>query len=280
MEWKKGFLFCLTFLFGSMHGQAAEPLRFAPLPLENRETVTRQFSPLLTYLEKTQARPARFVFFDDYEDLLVAFSRNQVDLAYLGPLPYVRLRQRHPQAEPLARFLEADGGDLYRCALVAFRGDRVRIADLRHRLIGLTQPLSTCGYLAVNGMLRAQAGFGLDQTRHRYLGSHEAVALASIAGEVAAGGMKESLARKYAGLGLEVLASTGPFPGFALVANRATLGDAGVESLRRALLQAPREEYARWGAPIRHGMAPAKDADYRGARALDFGGVPLAEQPR
>ncbi len=280
MEWKKGGLFCLMMLFGTMHGQAAEPLRFAPLPLENRETVIRQFSPLLTDLEKTQRRPVRFVFFDDYEDLLVAFSRNQVDLAYLGPLPYARLRQRHPQAEPIVRFREADGGDLYRCVLVAFRDDRIRIADLRQRLIGLTQPLSTCGYLAVNGMLRRHAGFGLEQTHHRYLGSHEAVALASVAGEVAAGGMKEALARKYAGLGLEVLASAGPFPGFALVANRASLGEADVEALRRALLQTPRAAYARWGEPIRHGMVPAADGDYNGIRALDSGRVPMVEKAR
>jgi phosphonate transport system substrate-binding protein len=263
-------VFFVLFLFLAWQAQslAAQTLRFAPLPLENRETVIRQFSPLLAHIEAKTGQPVRFVFHDNYDDILQAFTNAQIDLAYLGPLPYTRLRQSFAQAEPLVQFREADGSIMYRCVLAAFRGDRIRLPALKNRTLGLTQPLSTCGDLSVNGMLQKHAGFGLQQTPYRYLGTHEAVALAIVSGEVAAGGMKESIARKYAGLGLEVLASTDLLPGFVLVANRATLSPTRIAQLRQIMLTTPESIYSHWGAPIRHGMNPSLDSDYAHVRAL------------
>jgi len=251
---------------GVLH--AAEPLRFASLVLEDREAVIREFSPLLKWMEKGLNRPVRIVLHENYDDILDAFARRQVDLAYLGPLPYVRLRDRYPVAEPLITFNEADGSATYRCVLAAFRGDAIRLSGLRNRVIGLTQPLSTCGPLSVDALLRKQAGFGLEQTRQQVLGSHQNVAQAIVGGDVAAGGLKESIAKKYAGLGLEVLASTDPLPGFALIVNRATLNEAQVAAMSRHLLSAPPSVYRRWGESLRHGMQTANDADYDGVRVL------------
>jgi phosphonate transport system substrate-binding protein len=258
----------LLILIGPGVPHAAESLRFASMELESREVVIREFSPLLKWMEKGLGRPIHIAYHENYDDILDAFAKRQIDLAYLGPLPYVLLRDRYPAAEPMIRFNEADGGAGYRCVLAAFRGDAIRLAGLRNRTIGLTQPLSTCGPLSVDALLRKQAGFGLEQTRQRLLGNHQNVAQAIVGGEVAAGGLKESIAKKYAGLGLEVLASTASLPGFALIVNRATLNDAQVASLRRHLLAAPPSVYRLWGAPLRHGMQSAADADYDGVRAL------------
>lgn len=251
---------------GVLH--AAEPLRFASLVLEDREAMIREFSPLLKWMEQGIGRPVRIVLHEHYDDILDAFAKRQIDLAYLGPLPYVRLRDRYPFAEPLIRFNEVDGSAGYRCVLAAFRGDAVKLAGLRQKTIGLTQPLSTCGPLSVDALLRKQAGFGLEQTRQRVLGSHQNVAQAIVGGDVAAGGLKESIAKKYAGLGLEVLASTDPLPGFALIVNRATLNETQVAAMSRHLLSAPPSVYRRWGESLRHGMHAAADADYDGVRAL------------
>ncbi len=262
------FLGIFLFLAWQAQSLAAGILRFAPLPLENRETVIRQFSPLLTHIEEKTGQPVRFVFHDNYDDILKAFANAQIDLAYLGPLPYTRLRQSFAQAEPLVQFREADGSIMYRCVLAAFRGDHIRPQKLKNRPLGLTQPLSTCGELSVNGLLQKHAGFRLQQTPYRYMGTHEAVALAILSGEVAAGGMKEAIARKYAGLGLEILARTDLLPGFVLVANRATLSPSHIAQLRQMLLTTPESVYSHWGEPIRHGMNPAADSDYANVRRL------------
>jgi len=244
------------------------PLRYATVVLENRETVIREFSPLLARAEQNLGQPIHFVFYDKYDDILAAFARKEIDLAYLGPLPYTRLRERFAAAEPVVRFNEDDGTAMYRCVLVAFRGDAIRMSGLKGKKLGLTQPLSTCGPLSVNWLLRKHAGFGIEQTQQLMLNSHENVALATVGGEVSAGGVKESIAHKYAGLGLEVLARTEPLPGFALIANRATLGDERVERLRQHLLATPQTAYRQWGASIHHGMKHADDAEYGALRTL------------
>jgi phosphonate transport system substrate-binding protein len=270
---------CLLLLVWPSVLHAAEPLRFASLVLENKEALIREFSPLLGWLEQGGNRRMRLVLYEDYDVLLDAFAKRQIDLAYLGPLPYARLRQRHPKAEPLIRFKEANGSASYRCVLAAFRGDAVRLSGLNNKAIGLTQPLSTCGPLSVNAILRKHTGFGLDQTHPLTLGNHEKVALAIVAGEVAVGGLKESIADKYVGLGLEVLASTDPLPGFALIVNRATLDDAQVAQLRWYLLATPPAVYRHWGTSIRHGMQIAVDADYDGVRTLDAKSRPARAGP-
>ncbi len=259
---------CLFLLIwpGLLHG--AEPLRFAMVALENREAAIREFASLLESIETSTGRQLHLTLLDSHDKLIDAFADRQVDLAYVGPLPYVQLRQRHGETELLVRFLEADGSSMYRCVLVAFRGDAIRLTALKNRPVGLTQPLSTCGPLSVNGLLRKHAGFGLEQAKPRFLGSHEQVALAALAGEVAAGGMREAIARKYAGLGLEVLARTEPLPGFALVANRATLDAARIAQLRQSLLATPQAAYQRWGNSIRHGMTAANDSEYADLREL------------
>lgn len=252
------------------------PLRYATVVLENRETVIREFSPLLTRAEQSLGQPIHFVFYDKYDDILAAFARREIDLAYLGPLPYTRLRERFAAAEPVVRFNEQDGTAMYRCVLVAFRGDAIRLTGLKGKKLGLTQPLSTCGPLSVNWLLRKYAGFGIEHTQQLMLNSHENVALATVGGEVSAGGVKESIAQKYAGLGLEVLARTEPLPGFALIANRATLGDARVQRLRLHLLATPQTDYQQWGASIQHGMKRADDAEYGPLRTLLSIHLPVA----
>lgn len=263
----KHFLLLLLLWPALLYG--AEPLRFAVVAGQDRQATIREFMPLLDAIRHSTGQPTRLVMPDNFEQLIDAVAVNQVDLAFVGPLPYVLLRQRHPDTELLLRFREADGSLTFRCALVAFRGDQVRLAKLQGPLVGLPQPLSTCGPLAADGLLRKHAGIGLQQARPRFLGHHGNVALATLAGEVTIGGMSETIAHQYAGLGLEVLARSEPLPGFALVVNRATLDAGRIAELRQSLLATPAAVYRGWGPMIRHGMvAEASDADYDAVRAL------------
>ena len=256
------------------HGK--EPLRFAPLPRESPEVVLLQFLAMTQYLEQ-QGQPVEFVFYDQYDELLRAFQDGRVDLAYLGPLSYVYLRDRHPAADPLVRFNEADGQPSYRCVLVGFSGDRIDLARRQDLTVALTQPLSTCGYMGTDRLLRPAAGISLAKTRYRYLDSHEAVALSVLSGEFAVGGMKDDIAAGFADLGLIVLAQTKrKMPGHALVANGRTVSAEQRAELTRLLLSAPAAEYGNWGTPIRHGAQATDDADFDVIRTMrDL--LPLAE---
>lgn len=244
----------------------AETLVFAPLPMETPEAVIVAWKPLVEYLEKQLAVSIRIEYTDSYADLIEKFVAEKIDLVYLGPLPYVELKKRHPAATPVVLFKEKDGAATYTCAIFAPTEAGLKLNGLRGKKIALTQPLSTCGHLAVDGLLR-KAGGNLEKNHYRYLDKHDAVLQAVAAGEFDAGGAKTTIGRKYAHLGIATLAETPPFPGFALIAEGRRLPAARIASIRNALLAAPEALRARFGEQIRHGVVAASDADYAALRA-------------
>lgn len=247
-----------------------ETLYFAPLPMEQPEEVVKQFKPMLNFLEKRIGVRIEIRYSNSYAEILERFRTGQIDLTYLGPLPYVSLRDSHPQAEPLVHFLEKDGQSAYSCAIFG-NGQELK-KPLRNKTFALTQPLSTCGYLAVDGLLR-QRGERLDQQRFRYVNKHDEAVLAVARGDFDFGGAKTSIARNYAHLGVVVLAETPPLPSFALVANGRRLSPERMALLRRTLAELEpkgrdRTLMSEWGQQLRNGAIVAADKDYDVLRRL------------
>lgn len=256
----------------------AEPLRFAPLPLEDRKVIHEQFQGLVSYLGEAAGRAVQVVYLNDYSEILARFRQQEIDLAYLGPLPYVILRRDFPEAEPLVCFRDVSGAASYTCSLVAYGGSGLTTEDLEGRHVGLTQPYSTCGYLAVSEML-ATAGSSLegDGNSYEYAGSHSAAALGVVQGRYDLAGVKTAIARRYGHLDLQVLSTSRSFPGFTLVANTRTVEPTTIERLRAALLAldpsadaAVRSRVASWGDHLRQGTVPPEVCDYAGVEdAID-----------
>lgn len=256
-------------LFSPVALLATQPIRFAPLPMESREVIVRAFNPLVTYLERELGQPVEMVYFDAHHEILAAFEQDELDLIFLGPLPYVTLRQRMPEVEPLVFFREPDGSARYRCAVITLVDDNIPQAELPGLPFGLTQRLSTCGYLGADAILRTLAGISVKETAFRYLGTHEAVVFAVVRGDVRAGSVKDEFAHKYAPLGITVRAYSDWVPATGLFANSRTLNSNQIQGIRAILLATPESEYSQWGETIRHGMAPADDDAYAGFR--EFG---------
>ena len=250
------------------HAQAAEDmLTFAPLPMESPETVVGQWKPLLNYLERKLGIELRIDYSQSNEEIVEKFRAGKLDLAYLGPLPYVVLKESFPSALPVVLFKEANGQSSYTCAIVALSENRLTVKNLRNKKIALTQPLSTCGFFAADKLLHS-ASADLEANRYRYLNTHDAAALAVVRGDYDFGVLKTAIGRKYAHLGLSTLAETMPLPALGLVANGARLSAETIERLRAALLEADSAVRAGWGDNIRHGAVPAADADYEPMRKL------------
>ena len=240
--------------------------------MEKRETVLNRFRPLTEYLSGKLQLSVEYVYSQDYAELLEKFRRSEIDLAYLGPLPYVELRRSFAAAEPLLFFKESSKSVTYTCALVTFPGNGFNLLQGEYQRIALTQPLSTCGYLSTNGLMR-NYGKSLEKNHYRYLGTHDEVALAVIRGDYAAGGLKTTVAQKYAHLGLFVLTETSPLPAFALVVNTRTLSADRIAGIKDALLkmdagglgQTPKKT---WNDVIGNGVVEAHDSDYKVVRDL------------
>ena len=263
------------FLYTALNAASAEAqseLRFAPLPLEDRKIIHEQFQGFTNYLSDSLNQQFNWVYLTDYADIIEQFSEEKIDLAYLGPLPYVILKRRFPDAEPLACFREADGSPSYTCSMVTYGGSELKLDSLKGVHIGLTQPYSTCGYLAVTQMLD-RAGLALDRDGNRftYAGSHSAAALGVAQGEYDVAGVKTVIAERYAHLDLKTIATSSHFPGFTLVANSRTVSAETMAALRQALLAldpagdpADKKLMESWGKHIRSGAVPAEQCDYSG----------------
>jgi len=117
---------------------AGEILRFAPLPMESPETVASQWKPLLEHLEQSLGVRLQIDYSDEYQEILDKFAAGRLDLAYLGPLPYLRLKDRFPAAQPLVIFRESTGEPAYTCALIATAESELRTGQLKDRKIALT----------------------------------------------------------------------------------------------------------------------------------------------
>ena len=254
---------------------AADVLRIAPLPMENREATVKAFNPVVEYLGQQLGQAAQLVYFDKNQEIVQAFKDKAIDIAMLGALPFVTLEMQGGLAEPLVLFREADGQATYRCVLVKASSDAVSLNSLRGKRIALTQPLSTCGYLGTNAMLRQQAGTSLENMQYSYLNTHEAAALAVVAGDTDLAGIKEEFARKFANLGLVTLARSKSVPALGLFANRAMLDEARIAEIRRILLAAPESVYKTWGNSMRFGMTRAQSSDFDALRQFgDPAGIP------
>ncbi|WP_211226199.1 PhnD/SsuA/transferrin family substrate-binding protein [Desulfomicrobium escambiense] len=266
------FVFTLLMFVLTCQPLHARNLVLAPLPMESRETVLKQFMPMARYLQQSLGHEVVFDYSDSYEQILEKFTQGRIDLAYLGPLPYVSLKKVCPDATPLVHFREASGDPLYTCAIVAPADKRLVLEGLEHRKVALTQPLSTCGFLATNGLLR-ERGSALSRNLYRYLDKHDEVAKAVVRGEFDLGGIKTAIGRKYAHLGLTIMAESAPMPSFALVGNAATLSPAEREAIRQALASLDpdgkdKAMLSSWGENLRYGSVPADDGDYAPVRAL------------
>ena len=242
---------------------AERTLVYTPLPIEQPETVIAANTPLVTYLSKQLRVPIAIRYEKNYEEILRLFQEGKIDIVHLGPLPYVSLRQHYSKAEPLVAIKESDGNAAYTCAMVtAFDGPQ-SIKQVS-RSVALSQPLSTCGHLTA-GCLLDKHGINLEGLHHEYLGNQDKVALAVVKGVYEVGVLKTTVAKKYTNLTLHVIEETETFPGFLLVANKATLSLEQIKELRKAFLTISSSEQNRLGLG-KYGFAPAANADYDSIR--------------
>ncbi|MBW9262755.1 MAG: PhnD/SsuA/transferrin family substrate-binding protein [Candidatus Thiodiazotropha sp. (ex. Lucinisca nassula)] len=249
---------------------SARELRFAPLPLEDKKIIHEQFQGLASFLSGETGHKLKMVFFHDYARIIDAFGKDEIDLAYLGPLPYVVLKKQFEAQQPVVCFRDTQGEASYTCSLVVFEDSGMTLNNLRDVHIGLTQPYSTCGYLAVSQMLaHADLSIDGDGNRFSYAGSHSKAALGVVRGEYDVAGVKTAISKRYLHMGLKRIAESTHFPGFALIANTNTVKPEEIVSIRRALLtldpqktEKDRKRVSRWGKQFRNGAVTPDNCNY------------------
>lgn len=238
--------------------------------LSSQEIVTR-LTPLADYLAGVLDRPVHVRVGRSYDEHLEAVGQDAVDIAFVGPAPYVTLVRKYGPKPLLAR-LEIDGAPTFHGYIVTREQSPIRVlADLKGKSFAFGDRNSTMGHVVPHFVLH-KAGVSMkDLSRHVFLGAHNNVALAVLAGDIDVGALKDEVYFKYRAQGLRAIAQTPAISEHLFVAN-ANMSPAMVAVLSKAMLNLKNQPH---GMEILRslnskltGMVAVNDSDYNGLRAI------------
>lgn len=253
---------------------AEPPLILGVHPYLPPKEIQERFAPLAAHLGKVLGRPVVVRVGRDYDQHITAIGKDQIDIAFLGPAPYVTLVKTYGPKPLLAR-LEVNGKPRLVGVIVTRRDSPLRkLSELKGKRFAFGDPQSTMSHVVPQRMLE-QAGVPEKALAgHKFLGAHKNVVLGVLAGDYDAGAVKSEVYDEYAAKGLRILATSPPVPEHVFV-TRADLPREQIEQLRNtlltlkstpnglAVLQAINKDTTN--------LVPVHDGDYDGMRQILFG---------
>lgn len=259
-------LLCLLFFVTPLFAEQPAPIRFSPIPMLPKEQSIKEFTPFVSYISDQINQKISIELRMFYDDIIDDFIQGKIDLAFLGPLPYVILESRYKDITPMVTFLNSKGKSTYTCSLINFVEDSPSNTD-----IALTQPYSTCGYLMTEILLQNKNESISDYT-HYYIGNHRSAALSVIKGQTRYAGLKTSIAKQFEHLGVNIISTSEALPGFLLVANNKTLSPKAIAQIKEKLLaldpqnHSHQEAMRHWNSIIKNGSISVEDTAYDSVR--------------
>ena len=274
-------------LLGVLASTRAEPppgLVFAVHPYDTPSRLVSRFQPLCDYLGERLQRPVTLYITTSYEDQVRKIANDEVDIAYMGPSPYLRAHDRYAVGERRVQLVAVEPP--YQGAILVRQQSDIReIGDLAGKTFAFGAYQSFAGHYMPRAMM-LEAGITLaDLKDYSFLGRHERVVLSVLHGDFDAGATARGIAEKYLDRepGLRIVAMTPPLPPLSIVA-RPGLAAETVQVLRQALVDPDiegLEALRTMGEGVRFQVI--EDREFDAARAVvelvERGCLPCSEAP-
>ncbi len=227
-------IYALLLLF-SVVAPARADLTLSIHPFRPASKLIDMFSPLAQYLSAQIGEPVEIKIALNYEAHLQGIGTDAVDIAYIGPAPYVTMTERYGPKPLLARQV-IHGSPVFHGKIFVRNDSPIKVMkDLVGRRFVFGDPHSTMSYLVPRYLLW-QAGVPVEKLGSvKHVSDHVNATLGVLAGEFDAGAVKEDVYFEYEARGLRALATS---PGISdhLFVARSTLPPATIEKLREAML--------------------------------------------
>lgn len=232
--------FIVLFLFFPTPALAADtapaPLVLAVHPYLPRSELLNRFEPLAAYLGKEMGRQVVVRVGRNYEDHIDAIGTNTVDIAFVGPAPYVIMVSKYGQKPLLAR-IAPNGKPVLDGVIITRQDSPLRsLSDLRGKRFAFGDPDSTMATLIPKYFLQKAGVPQVSLGSFEYLSSHKNVALGVLAGDFDAGAVKTEVFEELKSRGLRVLVTLPTMPEHMFI-TRSDMPPAQVQVLRKALLE-------------------------------------------
>jgi len=245
---------------------------FGVIPMDTPRITYEKFQPLLDYLSSETPYSYELVLKRNYEETVEALAAGETDVALLGPLTYLEARARFG-AVCILKPKGADGRSRYRSVIVKKKDNPLKgLSGLKGESVAFASSKSTSGNLLPR-LLLADAGIHLNDLKgYTNFDLHDSVVKAVLKGQYAAGAVRDSVARKYTKLGIEVIAESGEIPMGPLVVGPG-VSPSITDSVKKALLKlnpsdpGGQKVLKRLDEDFRNGFTTASDGDYEGVRS-------------
>lgn len=240
-------------------------------PFKPPAKLIEAFSPLANYLSEKLGEPVTVVIARDYQSHIDAAGQNKIDIAYFGPVPYIKLHDRYG-ARPLLARQAINGSPTFHGLIFVAQASPIKsLADLPGKRFAFGDAHSTMGHLVPRYML-LQAGLKADMLgSSAFIGDHVNVALGVLSGDYDAGATKEDVYLQYENRGLRSIATSMPLSDHLFVAS-SKLPPEKVRQLQELMLQL---HTANRGSLILQAITPgvtqllpAQDSDYDSLRQV------------
>ncbi len=239
---------------------------FGLTPVEDALQMNQSFGPLCEFIARLLGRDIYLRLGHDYADAINDVGTGRAVLSYQTPSTYIEAHDKY-KVEPLAVALPK-GEPFYRSAIVVRADSGIAdLAQLRGQSFAFGDAKSTGSKAMPESMLRGAGVRVGDLSKHGFLGSHDNIAKAVLAKAYTGGGLMLSVAEKYTGQGLKILATSAPIPQFPICASPG-LSVEDRERITNALLALKDERILKALGPNVTGFARIQNRDYDGVRDM------------
>lgn len=260
----------------SVNPSIGKPLRMAVLPAQSTKQHQEKLQPLAKYLEQILKRPVSFRITKNYTDAVDLIVQEEVDIAYLGALTYIKANKRNPNIKPIAAPIDKNSGrPWYTSAIVANTTKNIKsLQDLKGKRFAFVSSSSTSGFLIpMDGLQTAGIEPTKDFTKIRYSGSHDKAVKDLADGVVDAIAndkaifLKNQKSGTFSGNHYKIIWESRPIPATPVVINTKKFSAEVIEQIQKALIDAP------VGVANIHGIKTAgytlvKDANFEEIRQI------------
>ena len=254
---------------GEEQGGARPVVRFSAITLYHPIVMYQKYQPLMKYLSENTAFRFELKLSQDYGDIIEFLKTDQVQLALLGGVTYLKAKGQCTVV-PILKPLGRDGKPYYRSVFItrADNADITGLGDLKGKSVAFASKMSTSGFITPVYELYTKGGITLDDlAKHANLQYHDAVAREVLRGTFDAGVVIDAVANRFLDRGLKTIHISDPIPGLPIVA-RADISPAVIQAVKKALLaldytiSAHRRIMDQWDEEFKYGFAEASIDDY------------------
>lgn len=259
-------VFFAVFLSG-LSPAFGQELVFSIYPFANPTTIHKTFQPLIEHLQQETGVSIRLKIAPSYTAHVMAMGLGKADLAFVGPAPYVRIKDKFGGIELLARLQMTNNISDKVVIVCKATAPFKSLADLRGKTFAFGDPQSYGSHYLPRWLLRNSGVPVGALAAYDYVKSHDNVILSVLHSDFDAGGVRLDVYRKYANRPLRVLA--GPFiiAPHALICKN-SLPQAMREKLRQSLLTLRDRTVLERIDPAMQGFTTVTDSDFAQARQI------------